>query len=154
MSRSNILSGLFALLVFGLGGCGDTPRPTIFANPDPNLRKGVRELREDAAKRTYAAEAPRAKEPRARAEIAYMDNRLEVVNFSGEDWTNVEVWVNGRWVCYVPKMEDRKLKEIHFPMLFDQDGKNFPISNRQIRVEKVEVFRNGTLYEVVCHVVE
>lgn len=154
MRRNTVISGLLALVVFGIGGCSDNPRPTVFANPDPALRRGVRDLKADAAARAYHDQAPRAKEPRARAEVAYMDNRLELVNFTGQDWTDVEIWVNGRWVCHVPKMEDRKLKEIHFPMLFDQSGKNFPLDNRQTRVEKVEVFRNGTLYEVYCKVFE
>ena len=50
-------------------GCVD--RPTIFDNPDPNLRLSSSELRGDALARfPYKQEAPKAKEGAARAQVA------------------------------------------------------------------------------------
>ena len=132
-------------------GCVHDGGPTLFPNPDPNLRMTSEQFAANAAKRVYPASARKAKEPKARAQAAYSLNRLEVVNFTGEAWRDVEVWVNGTHVCHVPVMEDRKLKEVHFPMLFDQNGNNFPLDNKRVRVNRVEVFRNGVLYELVCH---
>jgi hypothetical protein len=137
------LAASVALLV----GCQG--RPTLFPNPDPTLRKTSTQLAADAARRfPYKAEAPHETAVNARAQVAYSLNRLEVVNFSGEEWTDVEVWVNRKYVCHVPKMEDRKLKEVHFPMLYDETGAYFPFDNKQTRVETVELFRDGTVYSL------
>jgi hypothetical protein len=149
MLKHLIIAATLALVLLPAGGCAN--RPTLFANPDPNLRKTRDELAADASTRfPFKEHLPQAKEVKARAEAAYLLNRLEVVNFTGQDWTNVEVWVNRQYVCFVPVMEDRKLKEIHFPMLYDGAGRHFPMDNRQVRVEKVEILRDGTLYEIVC----
>lgn len=145
-----------ALATLGLAalvGCEGTP--TLFPNPDPNLRHTSTELAADAAKRfPYKAEAPRAREDKARAQVKYSMNRLEIVQFTGQDWDDVEVWVNRTYVCYVPKMQDRKLKEVHFPMLFNEKGNKFPFDNSKVRVERVEVLRDGTIYEVTSQVAE
>ncbi len=133
-----------------LAGCS---QPTMFANPDPALRKTVPQLREDAATRfPYRFDAPRAVEPKARALVGYDLRRVEVLNFSGEDWSDVEVWVNREYVCHVPKMEDRKLKEIHYPMLYNELGQSLPF-NKTV-VTSVEIYRNGTMYQIACRPVD
>ncbi len=142
--------GLTAALLAGagmVGGC--TGRPTLFPNPDPSLRKTSTEFSADAARRfPYKSDAPHAVEERARAQVAYGLNRLELVNFSEQAWEDVEVWVNRKYVCHLPRVEDRKLKEIHFPMLYDESGQYFPFDNKKMRVETVEVFRDGTMYSL------
>ena len=147
--RNRILAGalVVAFAATLLAGCQG--RPTLFPNPDPTLRKTSTQLAADSARRfPYKAEAPHAVESGARAQVAYSLNRLEVVNFSDEDWSDVEVWVNRKYVCHVPRMESRKLKEVHFPMLYDETGAYFPFDNKQTRVETVEIFRDGTMYAV------
>jgi hypothetical protein len=140
----------FAVLALaGVWGCTD--RPTIFDNPDPNLRLSTSELRGDALARfPYKEEVPRAKEIKGRAQVAYPLNRVEVVNFSEADWQDVEVWVNRKYVCHVPKMQSRKLKEIHFPMLFDEKGNSFPMNSNKgkMLVKSVEVLRDGKMYQL------
>ena len=127
-------------------------QPTLFANPDPALRHTSTEFSADSAKRfPYNEAAPHGVEPKCRAQAAYMLNRLEIVNFTGQDWTEVDVWVNRQYVCHVPKMEDRKLKEVHFPMLYNDKGEHFPMDNRKEFVRKVEVCRDGKFYDVVVH---
>ena len=147
--RNRILAGAL-VVAFGatlIAGCQG--RPTLFPNPDPTLRKTSTQLAADSARRfPYKAEAPHAVEESARAQVAYSLNRLEVVNFSDEDWSDVEVWVNRKYVCHVPRMESRKLKEVHFPMLYDETGTYFPFDNKETRVETVELFRDGTMYDV------
>ena len=139
-----LLVAFGAALIVGCQG-----RPTLFPNPDPSLRKTSTQLAADAARRfPYKADAPHAVETSARAQVAYSLNRLEVVNFSEEDWSDVEVWVNRRYVCHVPRMESRKLKEVHFPMLYDDTGAYFPFDNKEMRIETVELFRDGTMYAV------
>jgi len=144
-----------ALGLIGIGGCVD--RPTIFVNPDPSLRLSSSELRGDALDRfPYKEDAPKGREIKARAQVGYTFNRLEVVNFSESDWNDVEVWVNKKYVCHVPKMESRKLKEIHFPMLFDSEGKPFPMnSNKGTElVRSVEVYRDGKMYQLPVEAVD
>jgi hypothetical protein len=140
----------FAVLsLLGIWGCTD--RPTIFDNPDPNLRLSTSELRGDALARfPYKEEVPRAREIKARAQVAYPLNRVELVNFSEGDWGDVEVWVNRKYVCHVPKMQSRKLKEIHFPMLFDEKGNSFPMNSNKgkMLVKSVELLRDGKMYQL------
>jgi len=140
----------FALLALAsASGCMD--RTTIFDNPDPNLRLSASEMRGDAISRfPFKQEAPKAKEINARAQVAYPLNRMEVVNFSGTDWDDVEVWVNQKYVCHVPKMQNRQLKEIHFPMLFDERGNSFPMNSNKgtMLVKSVEILHDGKMYQL------
>ncbi len=93
ISLGRSAAAFVVLTLLGVWVCTD--RPTIFDNPDPNLRLSSSELRGDALARfPYKEEAPKASEIKARAQVAYQLNRMEVVNFSDVDWDNVEVWVN------------------------------------------------------------
>jgi len=146
-------SAVFATGVF----CGCADRPTIFDNPDPNLRRSSSELRGDAIMRfPYKQEAPKDREIQARAQVAYALNRMEVLNFSGRDWEDVEVWVNQKYVCHVPKMQSGQLKEIHFPMLFDQAGNSFPMNSNKgkMLVRSVEILRDGKMYQLTVEAAE
>jgi hypothetical protein len=130
-------------------GCMD--RPTIFDNPDPNLRLSSSELRGDALARfPYKQDVPKAREGAGRAQVAYQLNRVDVVNYSQADWEDVEVWVNHKYVCHVPRMQRGQLKEIHFPMLFDEKGNSFPMNSNkgQMLVRSVEILRDGKLYQL------
>jgi hypothetical protein len=149
----NLHRSVAVALAAGLMAIAGCSQPTMFANPDPSLRKSVPELKEDSATRfPYKADAPRALEPKARALVGYDLHRVEVLNFTGEDWSDVEVWVNREYVCYVPKMESRKLKEIHYPMLYNELGQSLPFSKSLVRT--VEIYRNGTMYQIACHPVD
>jgi hypothetical protein len=129
-----------------VAGCN---QPTVFQNPDPQLRHTLSDFRADAQRRfPYKFDTPRVREDQARAQIEYGLNRLDVVNFSGSDWHDVEVWVNRQYVCYVPVMEDRKLKRIDFPMLMDLYGVHFPLDNRKEVVRSVELLKDGQFHEV------
>ena len=89
-------------------------------------------------------------ESKARRQAAYQINRMDVVNYSQADWEDVGVWVNHKYVCHVPKMQRGQLKEIHFPMLFDEKGNSFPMNSNkgQMLVRSVEILRDGKMYQV------
>jgi hypothetical protein len=150
-------AGLWAVAVLSTAflatGCSD--KATLFPNPDPSLRKTRTELRTDASQRfPYKADAPHLTDRQVRGQVRYSLNRLELLNFTGEELADVEVWVNRKYVCFVPKMQDRKLKEVQFTMLMDEQGKPFPGDNRIVRVETVELFRGGAMHQITCHLAE
>ena len=135
--------------VLACGCSGITDKPSIFPNPDKNLRKTNAEFAADAAKRhPYKADAPRGGEAPARAEFDYTADHFNVINLSSEEWTDVEMWVNQNWVVLIPQMAPNAIKKIDFQMLFDDNGRHFPTDNKKIHVEKVEFYRNGKMYDV------
>ena len=151
--RSSLKCALLGTsIIAAAANFGCEGRPTLFANPDPALRHTSTEFAADSARRfPYDQAAPHGTETKCRAQAAYMLNRLEIVNFTGRDWNDVDVWVNQEYVCHVPKMEDRKLKEVHFPMLYNDRGEHFPMGTGKEIVRKVEVCRDGKFYDVVVH---
>jgi hypothetical protein len=131
-------------------GCSSlTDKPSMFPNPDKNLRKTNAEFAADAAKRhPYKADAPRGGEAPARAEFDYTSDKFNVINLSSDEWDDVEMWVNQNYVVLIPKMEPNVIKKIDFEMLFDDNGKHFPTDNKKTHVEKVELYRGGKMYDV------
>jgi hypothetical protein len=152
VSQDAMLAGwrnsvLCALAVGLLAGC--EIKPSVLPNSDKNLRKSTAEFAADAAKRQYPASAPRGGDAQAQASVDYgFDNRIDAVNLSGDTWDQVELWVNEKYVIFIPVWQTRELKRIGFRMLYDRDGKTFPTDNKQFKVEKVEIFRDGKLYAV------
>src|SRR5215217_3536484 len=111
-------SFLLMIAVAVLAGCSG--RPSLIPNADQSLRKPSSQFAADAAKRhPYKTDAPRGGEAVARAQVGYTLNQLDVVNLSQEPWTDVEIWVNQKYVVFVPRMEPNKLKTLNFQMLFD-----------------------------------
>ena len=138
-------TALIVALVAVTGCAGG--RPSLIPNPDKNLRKASAQFAADAATRhPYKADVPRGGEAIARSQVGYVLDRLDVVNLSQEEWQDVEIWVNERYVVHLPKVEPHTLKIIHFQMLYDGKGNYFPTSNKLI--SKVEVFKDGKMYEV------
>ena len=84
-----------------------------------------------------------------------LGSEIRLVNLSPDDWTDVEVWVNKRWVVFVPSIPHQQAKtegyrKFNFQMLYDKDGNYFPVNlvNSKVRVEQVEIFRDGKMYDV------
>jgi hypothetical protein len=138
---------LFALIGLMVGCAG---RPSVLPNPDPNLRKSSAQLAADAAKRSpYKSDAPRGGEAPARAQVGYWADRVELANLSNSEWTDVEVWVNKKYVCYVPTMPSKgQVAVLFFQMLFDDSGNSFPTDNNKTRVESVELYMDGKMFDV------
>ena len=138
-----VVSG-FAWLSFGCSG-----RPELFPNSDSLLRKPSTAFAADAAKRfPYKLDAPRAGAADARAQVGYALDVLEIENLSDEDWPNVELWVNQEYCVFLPRMEKHKLKRLPFQMIFDDNGLSFPTDNKITRITKLEMFRDGKMYDV------
>lgn len=138
---------LCASLLLGVVGCAG--RPSLIPNPSKELRKTAAQFAADAAKRhPYKDQAPRGGQAIARAQVGYVFDQVDVVNLSDTDWHDVEVWVNKKYVCYVPTMKRDDLKVIKFTMLYDADGLNFPTDNRVYRIDTVELLMDGKMYDV------
>jgi hypothetical protein len=138
---------LFALVLAMAAGCAG--RPALIPNKDKALRKSSAEFSADAAKRhPYSADAPRAGQADARAQVGYTFNQLEVVNLSQEPWSDVEIWVNEKYVVYVPAMKPKELKVLNFQMLFDDKGHYFPVNNKTVRVDRVQAYHGGQMWDV------
>lgn len=151
-----VLVGVIGLCVLGCAG-----RTELLPNPDMSLRKTPAEFAADAAKRhPYPGDAQRGGNARARVEVGYVLDRLDLVNLSDSVWTDVEVWVNGQYVVFLPRIEPRVLKQIPFRALYNDRGQHFPISNgewlnrKPVMVEKVELHRDGKLYDVTISKIE
>jgi hypothetical protein len=143
---AHISLATLALMALVVGCAG---RPQILPNPDKALRKTSAQFAADAAKRfPYKADAPRGGSIAGRAQVGYMVDVLEVTNFSDQDWTDVEVWVNKKYVVSVPKIEKNGLRRFTFQMIFDDAGSSFPTDNNKVRIETVEIFMDGKMYDV------
>jgi hypothetical protein len=130
-------------------GCAG--RPSLFPNSDPNLRRTMAELAADAAKRhPYKSDAPRGGEALARASIDYTFKTIQILNYSDTDWSNVEIWVNQSYVCYLPDFPHGKdgAKSFDFDMFFDDKGEYFWTDRGKIRVNQLEMLRDGKIYDI------
>ena len=138
---------LAVIVLPSLVGCSG--RAELFPNSDTLLRKPSTAFAADAAKRfPYKIDAPRAGQAQARAQVGYALDVLEISNLSNEDWANVELWVNQEYCVFLPRMEKHKLKRLPFQMIFDDNGLSFPTDNKITRITKLEMFRDGKMYDV------
>ena len=134
------------------GGCAG--RPSLIPNKDEALRKTSTQFAADAAKRSYKSDAPKAGEAPARAEVDYTLKELRIGNLSPDDWTDVEVWVNQKYVVYLPSLPKQNKGEgyrhLNFQMFYDNQGEYFPVNvfRSKERIEKVEVYRDGKIFAV------
>jgi hypothetical protein len=141
-------------------GAGCAGRPALIPNKDSALRKTSAQFASDAAKRNYEAEAPRGGEAVGRAEVDYTLKEVRVANLSPEDWENVEVWVNQKYVVHLPVLPHQQKGEgyrhLNFQLLYDNEGNYFPVSliSSKMRIERVEVYRDGKMYDVPVHLAD
>jgi len=139
-----LVAALATLLIAGCAG-----RPTLIPPSDKELRKTSTQFAADAARRhPYKAEAPRGGEAIARAQVGYTLDRIDVENLSDDAWNDVEIWVNQNYVCHLNSMPPKKLVTINFQMLYDDKGNYFPTDNKKVLVNKVEMYRDGKMYEI------
>lgn len=145
--------------VFGLvlgvllaAGCYDGPTP--FPPADKNLRKPTPQLAADAAKRhPFKADAPQAGLAAARAEVDYgFLHLINLTNLSDEDWTAVEIWVNRKYVVFVPSIPRNVQETLNFQLFFDDSGFNLPLKGT--RVEKLEMLKDGKIYQIPLHLAD
>jgi hypothetical protein len=124
-------------------------RPSLIPVSDPDLKRTSAQFAADAAKRTYPASAPHGGDAEAMADVDYgIRNRIQIENLSSDNWDGVELWVNEKYVVSLPNWPAKGLKKVNFAMLYDRDGQSFPINNKTTHVDKIEIFKNGKLYNV------
>ena len=141
---------IVALLVAGgatLVGCAG--RAELIPNDNPALRRTSAEFAADSAKRfPYKSAAPRGGTAKARAQFGYTVNRLEIVNLSDEVWNDVEIWLNGDYVVFLPAIKPNELQKIPFQAIFNDRGQSFPTDNSKVLVNKVEIYTGGKMWDV------
>jgi hypothetical protein len=142
-----------ATLVFA--GCAG--RASLLPNPDPAMRKTEAQFAAQSARLRYEADAPHVQDPDARAEVDYTFKEIHLTNLSNEDWRNVEVWVNQKYACIVPRVPKSTsahpyMEQLNFQLLFDRDGNSLPLTG--VTVKKVEITRGGTVYEIPLHLAD
>ena len=151
-ARTIVILALASTLAAAVGCAG---RAELWPNSDTRLRKTATEFAADAAKRhPYKITAGRGGQALARAEVGYLIDRVDLINLSDIEWTDVEVWINGTHVVFLPAMEPKTLKKIPFQAIYNDQGQSFPTSNggyfkrEPIMITKLELFRDGKLYDV------
>lgn len=144
---SIVKSALSLVVIVSLAGC--TGRVELLPNSDPNLRKTPAEFSADAAKRfPFRVDLSSSGEAEAGAQVDYALDELYVRNLSGTEWKDVKLWVNRQYVVHLPVMQPDVSKTINFRMLYNVDGQHFPTDNNKVRVEQLEMIREGKLYTV------
>jgi hypothetical protein len=149
-ARVRRLLGLSLALLFVVGGLGCSGRVSLLPNSDKSLRRTPAQFASEAAKRSYNPELPDGGTARARAQVAYDVDTIQILNDSEEDWTDVEIWVNRKYVVHMPRIEAgrQRVKSLTFLMLYDDQGNPFPKDNRKQMVESLELVRDGTKYKI------
>ena len=84
----------------------------------------------------------------ARAQVAYETDTIQILNDSEEDWHDVEIWVNEKYVVFVPQMKPKQLKVLNVQMRDDDQGRYFPINNKTVRINRVEAYRDGQMWDI------
>ena len=145
---------LYLVYIAGLlqaGGCSG--RPSLIPNSDPTLRKTSAQFSADAVKRhPFNTGLPSGGVAKGRAQVGYGLDTVQVLNLSDEDWDNVELWINRKFVVAVPKFPARgqRVKTLNFQMFYDDKGHYFPTDNstpdRMIR--QLEMVRGGQVYSI------
>ena len=134
-----------------LVGCAG--RPSLIPNSDPALRKTSAQFASDAARRhPFNTSLPAGGVAKGRAQVGYGRDTIELVNLDSQDWQNIELWANRKYVVFIPKIRagaDR-VKTINFQMMFDEKGRYFPLDNRtpDRMVRQLEIVRDGMVYSV------
>ena len=147
--KLNIIASLVAALVIA-GSVGCAGRVSLLPNSDKTLNRTPAQFASDAAKRTYPAELPDGGAAEARAWVAYDANNIQILNNSEEDWNDVEIWVNHKYVVCAPRIEagKKRVKTITFMMLYDDQGNAFPTDNRKQMIESLELIKADTKYSI------
>jgi hypothetical protein len=149
---SNFIQLVSYLALLGLGltlGCSG--RPSLLPPTDPNLRKTMTQFAADAVKRhPYKSDAPRGGEAMARASVEYTFNSIQILNYSDTDWKDVEIWINQNYVLFLPELPHGKdgSKNVEFAMFFDDGGNYFQTKSGKIRVDQLEMYRDGKMYTI------
>ena len=136
------------LLVAGILGCSG--RVSLLPNSDKTLRRTPAQFASEAAKRSYQPDLPDGGTAKARAQVAYETDTIQILNDSEEDWHDVEIWVNHKYVVHMSRIEAgrKRVKSLTFLMFYDDQGNPFPRDNRKQMVNSLEMVRDGQKYKI------
>jgi hypothetical protein len=143
---------LGALIGVAAIGCEGTV--SLLPATDSSLRKTPAAFAADAAKRQYESDAKKVPDTEFRADYALILRQIDLANISAQDWDNVEIWINGTYVVYVPHFEKKTDKTLYFTMFYDRNGRHFDTNFGQNPIKSLEVFRSGAMFSVVDHVAD
>jgi hypothetical protein len=146
--------GLAMASVVGLLMMGCESTVSIVPNPDATLRKPPAAFAADASKRQYELDAPKESDKQFRADYALVLRQIDLANVSSSDCQNVEVWINEQYVVYCPEFSGKTDKTLKFTMFYDQHGHRFDTQGGKNPIKILEVYRDGTMYEVINHVAD
>jgi hypothetical protein len=127
---------------------------SLIPNADPALRKPPVRFAADAAKRQYEAGAPKVPSSDFRADYALVLQEVDLANVSNRDWSNVEVWINGKFVVFCENFQPKTDKALNFTMFYDGQGNHFTTANGKNPVQSIEIYRDGTMYSVYHRVAD
>jgi len=140
--------------VLAIAGCGESKWASSLPQQDPALRKTKVQFAADAATRTYPADAPHKMTNDLRAQVEYGVKWLDIANLTDQEWDDVDVWLNQRYVIHVPKIPAKHLERLWFRGMYDQQGHSFPTDKLPTLVQKLEVFKDGVLYDLPVHLAD
>ena len=140
-----------ALILAALAGCAG--RPSLLPNSDPAMNKTSAQFAADAAKRgPFNASLPNGGDAKGRAQVGYGLDTVQLVNLSGEDWENVEIWINRQYVVFVPRIaaKSERAKTLNFQMFYDDKGHYFPVDNNSPNrmIRQLEMVQGGQVYRI------
>ncbi len=80
----------------------------------------------------------------------YGIHRLSIVNSSSEDWKDVEIWLNKKYVIFIPSVpaQAAHVEMLDFKSIFDQFGNSFPLDSAVTPIDTVEMFKDGKMYSL------
>jgi len=139
-------------LGFTLAGCEGSV--SLLPNADPALRKPPAVFSADAARREYETKAPEVRQPDFRAQYALIMKEIDLANISNQDRSNVEVWINGKYVVYCPSFEKKTAKALPFTMFYDQAGHHFDTGGGTNPIKSIQVYCDGKMYDVTAPVAD
>jgi hypothetical protein len=120
------------------------------SNSDPALQKKPAEYAADAANRhPMKTDLPSAGKADGVADIDYHIQMLQLANLSKQDWTNMEIWLNDKYVTFVPKVEAGKLRTLYFHMFYDGRGNKMARAvHGDPRINSVKMLRDDRWFDV------
>ena len=141
---------LLTVFVLTLAGCSILDgRPTLLPNGNKALRKTPAEFAFDAAQRMpYPDDVPVGRSFDVGAEVDYTFDQVHLLNFSGQSFEDVEVWINESYVVHLPVLPDGDKQELPFRIFYGEGGEHFPTNNRTVQVDSLRLLVSGEAVQV------
>lgn len=127
-----------------VAGCKNA---TVFPSSDGTLNKPAADFAADARSRfPYPSTLQNAGPIRGLAEVGYDANVINLANYSGEAWADVELWVNHAYVLHLAAVDTSKAKLLPFKLFYDAASQHLPETG--VYVTSLELKKDGVLYTV------